>query len=416
MKYFSFVLLLALASAAEWAVLLAGSSGYGNYRHQSDVAHMYGVLTDHKYDPDHIIVFMYGDLPDSVCNPFPGTIYNHPGNNQRNYQEGLVIDYKQENHITKELYMAVLLGDVETAKKLSGLENPKVLKTTKEDNIFLYYIDHGGDNIIAMPEGSYFTSEELVGTIQKMYDNNMYNRLVYYLEACESGSMWQKLPTNINAYALSSTHPDESSWGTYCPPDDDVVDGKHIGSCLGEVWSCFWLEQDDVADLKTLTLQKQFDDAKEFTKTSNPLQFGDMEIAKDVLVNYISGDVSRRKYLRSYAKPVSQWNSRENELLYWKNRALDANDKEAYAKYLEVVEANLNADRYFTQLAKKVMGNEDTLLKTHIVEKNWPCYKAALDKYESTYGFTEYSLKYARTLANMCSLYNGNDADIINAM
>ena len=79
----------------------------------------------------------------------------------------------------------------------------------------------------------------------------MYKRLVYYLEACESGSMWQKLPTNINAYALSSTHPDESSWGTYCPPDDDVVDGKHIGSCLGEVWSCFWLEQDDVADLKT---------------------------------------------------------------------------------------------------------------------------------------------------------------------
>lgn len=416
MKYFSFILLLALASAAEWAVLLAGSSGYGNYRHQSDVAHMYGVLTDHKYDPDHIIVFMYGDLPDSKSNPFPGTIFNHPGDNQRNYQEGLVIDYKKENHLTVDLYTAVLLGDVEKAKQISGLENPKVLKTTKEDNIFLYYIDHGGDNIVAMPEGGYLTSKILVGTIQEMYDKGMYNRLVYYLEACESGSMWQTLPKDINAYALSSTYPDESSWGTYCPPNDDVVDGKHIGSCLGEVWSCFWLEQDDVADLKTLTLQKQFDDAKEFTETSHPLQFGDMEIAKDVLVNYISGDVSRRKFLRSNNKPVEQWNSRENELLYWKNQALDANNKEAYAKYLEVVESNLNADRYFAQLAKKVMGSEDTLLKTHIVEKNWPCYEAALNKYETTYGFTEYSLKYARTLANMCSLYNGNDADIINAM
>lgn len=416
MKYFSFVLLLALASAAEWAVLLAGSSGYGNYRHQSDVAHMYGVLTDHKYDPDHIIVFMYGDLPDSKSNPFPGTIFNHPGDNQRNYQEGLVIDYKKENHLTVDLYTAVLLGDAEKAKQISGLENPKVLKTTKEDNIFLYYIDHGGDNIVAMPEGGYLTSKVLVGTIQEMYNKGMYNRLVYYLEACESGSMWQTLPTDINAYALSSTHPDESSWGTYCPPNDDVVDGKHIGSCLGEVWSCFWLEQDDVADLKTLTLQKQFDDAKEFTTTSHPLQFGDMEIAKDVLVNYISGDVSRRKFLRSSNKPVEQWNSRENELLYWKNQALDANNKEAYAKYLEVVESNLNADRYFAQLAKKVMGSEDTLLKTHIVEKNWPCYEAALNKYETNYGFTEYSLKYARTLANMCSLYNGNDADIINAM
>ena len=98
MKCLSFVLLIALASAAEWAVLLAGSSGYGNYRHQSDVAHMYGVLTDHKYDPDHIITIMYGDLPGNEANPFPGTIYNHPGNNQRNYQEGLVIDYKKDRY------------------------------------------------------------------------------------------------------------------------------------------------------------------------------------------------------------------------------------------------------------------------------------------------------------------------------
>ena len=416
MKCLSFVLLIALASAAEWAVLLAGSSGYGNYRHQSDVAHMYGVLTDHHFDPDHIITIMYGDLPGNKQNPFPGTIFNHPGDSQRNYQEGLVIDYSKEHHLTRELYVAILLGDEEGAAKISGIEHPKVLKTTAEDNIFLYYIDHGGDNIVAMPEGKYLTSEMLVGTIQKMYEKKMYKRLVYYLEACDSGSMWQTLPTDINAYALSSTHPKESSWGTYCPPNDDVIDGKHLGTCLGEVWSCFWLEQDDVADLKTLTLQKQFDDAKEFTKTSHPLQFGDMEIAKDVLVNYISADVSRRKNLRSSSKPTKQWNSRDIQMLYWKNRALNENDKEAYDMYMKVVEKNLNADRYFQKLAKKVMGKDDTLLDIHIVEKNWPCYNAVLDKYQSMYEFTDYSLKYARTLANMCSLYNGKVEDILNAM
>ena len=37
-----------------WALLVAGSSGWGNYRHQSDVAH----------DPQ---------------NPFPGKLYNRPG-------------------------------------------------------------------------------------------------------------------------------------------------------------------------------------------------------------------------------------------------------------------------------------------------------------------------------------------------
>ncbi|CBK22108.2 uncharacterized protein [Blastocystis hominis] len=416
MKFSFFVLLLAIASASKWAVLLAGSSGYGNYRHQSDVAHMYGILIDHKFDPDHIITIMYGDLPDHPRNPFSGTIFNHPGNNQRNYQEGLVIDYDHKYKLTKELYLNILLGDSGSVRNMTGIENPKVLKTNKDDHIFLYYIDHGGDNIVAMPDGDYLTARELVQTIQTMYDEGKYGKLVYYLEACESGSMWQTLPNDINAYALSSTLPNESSWGTYCPPNDDVVDGVHIGSCLGEVWSCFWLEQDDAADLSTLTLQKQFDDAKDFTTTSHPLQFGDMEIAQEPVGDYISEVAGRRRFLRSENRRVEQWDSRLNDLLFWKNRALDANDREAYAKYMEIAERNLNVDRYFKQLVRKVMKNDDTMLKLHFAEKNWPCYNAVLEKYQSTYGFNDYSMKYARTLANMCTLYKGDVQDIINAM
>ena len=377
---------------------------------------MYGILIDHKFDPDHIITIMYGDLPDDPRNPFSGTIFNHPGKNQRNYQEGLVIDYDHKYKLTKELYLNILLGNSGSVHDMTGIENPKVLKTNKDDHIFLYYIDHGGDNIVAMPDGDYLTAKELVRTIQTMYDEGKYGKLVYYLEACESGSMWQTLPNDINAYALSSTLPDESSWGTYCPPNDDVVDGVHIGSCLGEVWSCFWLEQDDAADLSTLTLQKQFDDAKDFTTTSHPLQFGDLEIAQEPVGDYISEVAGRRRFLRSENRRVEQWDSRLNDLLFWKNRALDANDREAYAKYMEIAERNLNVDRYFKQLVKKVMKNDDTLLKLHFAEKNWPCYNAVLEKYQSTYGFNDYSMKYARTLANMCTLYKGDVQDIINAM
>ena len=377
---------------------------------------MYGILIDHKFDPDHIITIMYGDLPDDPRNPFSGTIFNHPGKNQRNYQEGLVIDYDHKYKLTKELYLNILLGNSGSVHDMTGIENPKVLKTNKDDHIFLYYIDHGGDNVIYMPHGRVMTGWELVQTIQTMYDEGKYGKLVYYLEACESGSMWETLPKNISAYALSSTLPGEDSWGTFCPPDDDVVDGVHIGTCLGEVWSCFWLEQDDAADLSTLTLQKQFDDAKDFTTTSHPLQFGDLEIAQEPVGDYISEVAGRRRFLRSENRRVEQWDSRLNDLLFWKNRALDANDREAYAKYMEIAERNLNVDRYFKQLVKKVMKNDDTLLKLHFAEKNWPCYNAVLEKYQSTYGFNDYSMKYARTLANMCTLYKGDVQDIINAM
>ena len=44
----------------------------------------------------------------------------------------------------------------------------------------------------------------------------MYKDLVFYLEACESGSMFVNLPTNMNIYATSASGIDESSWATYC--------------------------------------------------------------------------------------------------------------------------------------------------------------------------------------------------------
>jgi legumain len=77
-----------------------------------------------------------------------------------------------------------------------------------------------------------------------MYDNKSYNRLVYYLEACESGSMFENLPTNLNIYALSAANPTESSWAAYCG-SDAVVGGKNIGSCLGDLFSVNWMEDTD---------------------------------------------------------------------------------------------------------------------------------------------------------------------------
>lgn len=61
-----------------FAVLVAASNGFWNYRHQADVAHAYHVLIDHGVKPDNIIVFAYDDIADSDDNPFPGKIYNQP--------------------------------------------------------------------------------------------------------------------------------------------------------------------------------------------------------------------------------------------------------------------------------------------------------------------------------------------------
>lgn len=65
-------------------------------------------------------------------------------------------------------------------------------------------------------------SKDLIATLKIMKTKNNYKQITFYLETCESGSMFQQLPTNTGIYALSASNPSESSWGTYCPPDDIV--------------------------------------------------------------------------------------------------------------------------------------------------------------------------------------------------
>jgi len=80
--------------------------------------------------------------------------------------------------------------------------------------------------------------------------------MVFYLEACESGSMFEGiLNEKVNVYAVTAANAHESSWGTYCYPDDQV-NGKHLGTCLGDLFSVNFLENADAVDDSKETLEE----------------------------------------------------------------------------------------------------------------------------------------------------------------
>ena len=57
--------LFTVNAAENWAVLVAGSNGFWNYRHQADTCHAYHILIRNGYKPENIIVFSYNDVADS---------------------------------------------------------------------------------------------------------------------------------------------------------------------------------------------------------------------------------------------------------------------------------------------------------------------------------------------------------------
>ena len=71
-------LLLHAVRGERHAVLVAGSSGFSNYRHQADVAHAYAILTAGGVPAENIITMMYDDVAHSWQNKLRGRLYNRP--------------------------------------------------------------------------------------------------------------------------------------------------------------------------------------------------------------------------------------------------------------------------------------------------------------------------------------------------
>ncbi|KAF4738372.1 hypothetical protein FOZ62_017541, partial [Perkinsus olseni] len=103
-----------------------------------------------------------------------------------------------------------------------------------------------------------------------MKERKMFKSMVVYIEACESGSMFDDdndIPPGI--FIVTAANATESSWGTYCPsgvdPDADMVDGKHIGTCLGDLFSVNWMEDSELPQVEGETVGQQVDKITELT-------------------------------------------------------------------------------------------------------------------------------------------------------
>ena len=53
--------------AANWALLVAGSNGWYNYRHQADVCHAYQILHTHGIPDSNIVVMMFDDIAENTA-------------------------------------------------------------------------------------------------------------------------------------------------------------------------------------------------------------------------------------------------------------------------------------------------------------------------------------------------------------
>jgi len=263
-----------LASAADdqpklWALLIAGSNYWYNYRHQADVCHAYQVLHAHGIPDENIVVMMYDDIANNAQNPTKGVVINHPGGGD--VYKGVPKDYVGGD-VTVTNFLNILTGN---AAAMKGIGSGKVIASGPNDHVFVNFVDHGATGILAFPTGE-LTVKQLNDALNQMFKQKKYAKLVLYIEACEAGSMFRNvLSSKINAFATTASDYDESSYACY-------YDDKRQ-TYLGDWYSVNWMEDSDKENIEKETLQAQFKIVKNITTTSHVQEYGDLTISNLVV-------------------------------------------------------------------------------------------------------------------------------------
>ena len=166
-----------------WALLVASSKEWANYRHQADVLAIYQQLKQAGYTDDRIILIAEDDIADNVSNPNKGVVQVTIGGN--NVYEQVEIDYRMSELQAKDI-LAILSG--EKSERL-----PIVIESTANDNVFVFWSGHGVPGALCWNDDAYgIMGDQLDETFHRMREKRSYRKLLMMVEACFSGGVMEQ--------------------------------------------------------------------------------------------------------------------------------------------------------------------------------------------------------------------------------
>jgi len=398
---------------------VAGSNGWYNYRHQADVCHAYQIVSAHGVPDDHIVVMMYDDIAFNKENPTPGKIINKP--NGTDVYQGVPKDYTC-NAVTPEIFLKALKGE-----EIVNFGTGKTLKSGPKDNVFVYFTDHGAKGLVGFGQ-SLLKAHDLNEAILAMHKEQKYNQMVIYIEACESGSMFDGLlPENINVYATTASNSTTSSYACYYD--------KERRTFLGDVYSIKWMEDSDKENIEKETLEEQYKIVKRETNTSQVCRFGDMSMGK-LPVGTFQGPKETialppppptlhpyppnffscgRDAVPGPQVPVVLLQKKIEESLgtNGEDEARDALNKlMENRKYMEGIVHQI------VDVVTNDASQSHTMFSDNVELTQFDCYYAAVDQFHEdcfNVGMNDYALRMLNVFVNMCE-NNYNEGVIVEAI
>ena len=192
-----------------------------------------------------------------------------------------------------------------------------------------------------------------------------------------------------------------------------MVQGKHIGSCLGDLFSINFLENTDSIDVNAVNLTDQFQVIKKLTTKSHVMQWGDLSFQSDTIGDYVS-EKRQKEYFNLKRRVVNglfKFEKKEAiDSRFIKIRTLSeiyAREKtvEAYAEMREEMVSMQRFDDIFWHMQSKLQlkGIYDPYKLNH------DCMRQVISRFEEKCGrLSDYGLIYVKYIAESCETYGAS--------
>ena len=204
-----------------WALLIATSTGWDNYRHQVDVLNIYQQLKTAGYDDDHIVLIMEDDLANNPSNPEKGVLYSRMDG--VNVYKNVKVDY----HISD--MQATDLRDILAGQKSQRLQ--QVIESDADDNVFVFWSGHGAPGMLNFGR-SVITKDRIEDCLSAMEAKGNYRQGIWFVESCYSGSVAKAADNHKHMIVFTAAGEDETSKGDEYNPNWKVWMSNRFSATL----------------------------------------------------------------------------------------------------------------------------------------------------------------------------------------
>ncbi|MGN0281551.1 MAG: C13 family peptidase [Prevotella sp.] len=195
----------------KYAVIVAASTGFTNYRHQADALNVYQMLKSRGYDDDHIILIMEDDIAYNPNNINKGEVRVTPDG--PNIYNKVKIDY-HPSQLTAGDLTDILLGNASSVL-------PEVLRSGKSDDVFIYWAGHGNMGRLGLADRQ-VSSTQVMKALQAMNAAGRYRKMFFVVEACFSGSIAEQCVGIPGVLCMTAANAYESSNADIADADPDM--------------------------------------------------------------------------------------------------------------------------------------------------------------------------------------------------